>query len=152
MSTRNKIIFGIALVLVVVVLFMTKCSTKVSYTYSVETGDKIKISFTTGNGYMISDSSPFEITKNGQTLSQGVFISLEGYEQFVEANAEWMNNAKVIENKKKGDNEYTLYNYNDSEWDYVIKIGNSKTGLFLSNSVSEKSARECFNRLTIEEK
>ena len=151
MSTRNKIIFSVALLLVVIVLLITKCTKTISYTYNVETGDKIKITFTTGNGYKISDSSPFEITKNGKTLTQGIFISEDGYEQYI-ATIPTDEKAKVIETKKKGDIEYTFYSYDNSEWNYVIKVNDSKTGLLLGNAESEKSARECFDRLEIKKK
>ena len=61
-------------------------------------------------------------------------------------------NAKIIESTTKNDLEYTFYSYNDSEWNYVIKISDSSTGLLIGNPISEESARECFNRLTINKK
>lgn len=51
----------------------------------------------------------------------------------------------------KGDNEtyeYIMWNNNDEEYDYAIHLKDSKTGILIGNNVSEKSAKECFSRLT----
>ena len=37
---------------------------------------------------------------------------------------------------------------NDQEYDYAIHLKDSKTGILIGNNVSEKSAKECFSRLT----
>ena len=42
-----------------------------------------------------------------------------------------------------------MWNYNDSEYNYVIMIEGTNTGVLLGNNVSEKSAKECFNRIEI---
>lgn len=132
-------------------LLMTGCTTSKSYTYSVDTGDKIEIKLTTTGGYDISKNLPFAISKDEKTLSQGTFLTIDGYNQYISiVNSD--NNAQIIESSTKNGLEYTFYSYNDSEYNYVIKVIGSNTGLLIGNNVSEDSARKCFDRLTITKK
>lgn len=89
---------------------------------------------------------PFKITKDGETLSQGQFITLEDYEQYKNS----------VPNESGVDiigeeTEYIFYSYNDKEYNYVIKIEGTETGLVLDNNVSKSSAIECFEILKITE-
>lgn len=127
---------------------ITGCTTSKSYTYNVETGDTIKIKLDTTDKYDITKDLPFTITKDGKTLSQGTFLTSDGYDQYILA-VNTDSSAKIIESKTENGLEYTFYSYNDSEYNYVIKIVDSNTGLLIGNNVSESSARECFNRLKI---
>ena len=77
-----------------------------------------------------------------------MFITLDGYNQYLEA---WKDVTK-IESTTKGNLEYSFYNVNNQEWDYVIKIKDSKTGVLLGNSNSEAEAKEVFERLTFTKK
>ncbi len=72
----------------------------------------------------------------------------ESYAQFVEA-IESDGNAVLLDSGTKDGNEYIFWSYNDSEFDYAILIDDSDTGIVLGNIVSQESAVECFNRLTI---
>lgn len=130
------------------ILFVTTgCTSSKSFTYNVTTGDKIEVKLNTSNGYDLTSNVPFKITKDNQTLSQGSFITLEGYNEYVVALPK-NSNVKVLEQKSENGLEYLFYSYNDSEYNYVIKISNSNTGILLGNNVSEESAKECFRRLT----
>lgn len=136
-------------------LLLSACgsaNTYVSYTYSVDTGDSVKIKFDTSNGYDFASDLPFVIMKDGTTLSQGMFITEEDYSQYVVA-VENDENAKVIASSEQDGNEYIFWSYNDNEYNYAILIKDSNTGVILGNVVSEESAKECFARLeiTIEE-
>ena len=122
--------------------------TNKSYTFSVDTGDKVKIELDTTSGYDITSDLPFVISQNGSTLSQGIFIEAEQYESYVEA-ASTDASANVIEKNTKGSNQYVFWSYNNSEFNIVVLINGSNTGILLGNDVSEDSARECFERLTI---
>ena len=141
-----------ALLIVLCLIFaLSSCGdakTHKSFTFTVDTGDKISIELITTGGYDISSNLPFEISQNGTTLSQGIFIEAEQYESYVEAvNSD--DSAKVIETSTKDSNQYVFWSYNDSEFNIVILVSDSNTGILLGNVVSEESARECFNRLTI---
>jgi len=75
-------------------------------------------------------------------------IKYTGSNQTVELNV--VNNdpsSSIIENNSKDNLKYLFYNYNNSEWNYIIKINNSNTGVLLGSNVSIDSARDCFDRL-----
>lgn len=143
---------GISILLLAFCLLfsMSGCSgeTYKAFTFSVETGDKVRVELNTTGGYDLTSSLPFEISQDGVTLSQGIFIEADKFESYSEA-ANTDAQAKVIESDTKGKNQYIFWSYNDSEFNIAILIGDSNTGILLGNSTSEESARECFNRLSI---
>lgn len=119
-----------------------------SFTFNVETGDSIKLKLDTTDDYDISSELPFVISCGDEVLSQGTFILAETYDEYV-ATASDAEKAKKLDSGKKDGNDYFFWCYNDTEWNYVIKINGSNTGIVLGNNVSEESAKECFTRLTI---
>ena len=119
-----------------------------AYTYSVATGDSVKIELDTSDNYDISSDLPFQITKDGEVLSEGTFIQGEMYSQYVEA-VQNDEKGKVLDSGTVGENEYTFWEYNNSEYNYAILIGDSNTGILIGNIVSEESAKEVFERLEI---
>ncbi len=128
-------------------LVLTGCNTTKSYTYNVETGDKVKVSLNTSDGYDLSSDLPFKISKDGKTLSQGTFITMTGYNQYVNI-AQTDGNAKILDSGTKNGITYTFYSYNDSEFNYIIKIDNSNTGILLGNPNSKEEAETIFKLLT----
>lgn len=131
------------------VLLMTGCkaNTSKSYTYSVETGDSIKVTLDTSDKYDITSELPFAVSHEGTTLSQGTFITAEGYEMYADAIGE-DESAVILDTGSKDGNTYIFWSYNDTEYDYAVMIQDSNTGILIGNNVSEESARECFERLT----
>lgn len=142
----KKVFMSLAII-GVMLLTLTGCTKSKSYTFTVETGDKIKIQLNTTDGYDLSSDLPFKISKDGNTLSQGTFITIDGYNQYIEAiNSDF--NAKILDSKTKDGISYTFYSYNDSEFNYVIKINDSNTGILLGNPNSQEEAEKCFELLT----
>ena len=142
----KKVFMSLAII-GVMLLTLTGCTKSKSYTFTVETGDKIKIQLNTTDGYDLSSDLPFKISKDGNTLSQGTFITIDGYNQYIEA-VNNDSNAKILESKTKDGISYTFYSYNDSEFNYVIKINDSNTGILLGNQNSQEEAEKCFELLT----
>lgn len=142
----KKVFMSLAII-GVMLLTLTGCTKSKSYTFTVETGDKIKIQLNTTDGYDLSSDLPFKISKDGNTLSQGTFITIDGYNQYIEAvNSD--SNAKILESKTKDEISYTFYSYNNSEFNYVIKVNDSNTGILLGNPNSQEEAEKCFEQLT----
>lgn len=143
-----------ALVLVLsvalLVCLFAGCTTKSSktYTFTVDNGDKVKITLNTTDNYDITSEVPFSISCDGKTLSQGSFVLAESYQQYVSV-VNTDENAKLIDSGTKDGNDYIFWCYNGSEYNYAILIKGSNTGIVIGNPVSEESAKECFNRLTI---
>ncbi len=141
MKKLSLIILGILSLFII-----TGCSTYKAYTYNVETGDSVKVKLITSDNYDISSEIPFSITQNDDVKCSGTFITLDDYNQYLNV----VNNdpsSSIIENNSKDNLKYLFYNYNNSEWNYIIKINNSNTGLLLGSNVSIDSARDCFDRL-----
>jgi len=142
---KNKL--KLFLLVISIGLLITGCTTSKSFTYDVETGDKIEVKLNTTDGYDISSNLPFTIYKNEESLSQGTFITIAGYNQYLEAvNSD--PDAKIIDSGTNGTITYTFYSYGTSEYNYIIKINGSKTGVLLGNPNSQKEAEDCFSRLT----
>ena len=137
---------GIILVLCMIVCF-AGCTSHMAYTYSVETGDSIKVSLDTSDGYSITAEVPFAISVKGEKQTDGTFIYGEMYQQYVEV-VNSTEGAEVLDSGTKDGNTYIFWTYN-GEYNYAIQVGNSNTGMILGNVVSEDSARACFERLTI---
>ncbi len=142
---KNKIkVIGIILC---TILIMTGCTTSKAYTYDVETGDRIKIELNTTEGYDISSDLPFVISKDGETLSQGTFITMEGYQYYLDA-VEEDDLVTVLDSGTKNGVEYLFYSYDGKEFNYILKVEDSNTGILLANPNSEEEAETCFNLLT----
>lgn len=122
-----------------------------SYTYEVDTGDKVQVTLDTTDSYKLSKDVPFEISKDGELQSTGSFIKSKGYELY-EIAIDSDENATLIDSGEKDGHEYMFYSVGDSEFNYVIKLKDSDTGILLGNKVSEDSAKECFERLVFEVK
>lgn len=145
-----KKVLALVLSVILAVCIFTACNTTSSkvYTFTVDNGDKIKVELNTSNDYDLSSDVPFAILCDGKTLSQGSFVMAESYQQYVSV-VNTDENAELIDSGTKDGNEYIFWCYNGSEYNYAILIKGSNTGIVLGNPVSEESAKECFNRLTI---
>ena len=125
-----------------------KVSKNISYTYSVSTGDKVKLTVDTADNYSITKDLPFTITKDGSTLSQGKFITKENYAEII-TSVKTDEKATIINSGNKDDDEFIFWSYNNSEYNYAILINDSDTGVIIGNPISEESARECFEKIKI---
>lgn len=134
---------------VAIIFLLVGCTTTKSYTFKVETKDNVKITIKTNNGYDISSDVPFELTKNKEVVSSGFFITIDSYDAYKNL---VNNNSKVevIENNSNDDIEYIFYKYdtNSTEYNYIIKIKNSNTGIVIANNISSESAKDMFEHLS----
>lgn len=119
-----------------------------SFTFNVDTGDTIEVSLDTTDAYDLSSDLPFAISCDGEKLTQGTFVDGEVYEQYVR-NVEHDANAELLDSGKKDGNEYIFWCYDDEEYNYLVLVADSDTCVLLGNITSERSAKKCFERLTI---
>ena len=152
MHRRRK--YWIVFVMLAMIVLCCGCGksdleTSQSYTYDVATGDKIKITFQTKGGYVISPDTPFVISRDGNTLSQGTFISKADYMEYA-ASIESASSVALLDSGSKGNIEYIYWTNGSSEYDYAILIKDSETGVLLGNNVSQESAEDCFGRISFE--
>ena len=144
-----KKIIKIVVVSFLLILF-SGCTTSKSYTFSVSTGDKVKISVITNDGYDMTSSTPFNVTKDGKNVSTGTFASKEAYDYYKNAvNSD--SSSTLIDSGTKGDTNYFFYEHDGStkEYNYIIQIENSDTVVILGNTESEESAKNVFENLEI---
>lgn len=136
----------------IAILILTGCTT-LTYTYDVDTGDKIEITLKTNDKYSIDSNVPFTISKDSNTICTGTFITLDSYDAYLKA-VQAEEDAKILDQGTKNGVDYLLYSYtvDAKEYNYILKVTDSNTGIVLSNTKSEKEARECFKRLSFEKK
>lgn len=147
-----KKLVGLLMIIIISAGVVSGCrgetSFKKGYVYKVDTGDKISIMIDSSDKYNITSKVPFEISKDGKVLTTGAFIEASAYEDYVEV-VEKDEKASMIQSGSSKGLEYIMWSYDDKEYNYAIKIEDSKTGIILGNTVSAESAEECFNRMEI---
>ncbi len=133
---------------VLVLALMTGCTSSFAYTFRIDNGDSIKISLDTTDKFKISSQVPFTISQDGTDLMHGSFIRGDAYEQCLDIIKSDESNV-ITDSGVKDGNTYTYWISNGTSYNYVILVNGSNTGVVLENHISEESAKECFNRLTI---
>lgn len=133
--------------LCLVILLVSGCSKYKAYTYEVDTGDTVVVKVTLDEGYDILPELPFTVVKNGDIVLTGEFLTKEGYELYANNIAEDSRSTIIEENENK-DIKYIFYS-NNEVWYYIVSIKDGNTGLRLENKISEESAKEAFNNLSI---
>lgn len=135
----KKIIFAL---MAAAVLMLTGCTTNLSLTFNVETGDKIKVTLdTTDSEYSLrAEDATFIVSAGENDKIHGIFLTEEMYDQRLEA-AETYGN--VLESGK-----YTLYQI-DNETDVIMHVPDSSTGILIGSLEDEATVRDIMGRLTI---
>lgn len=136
---------------VCMVFMLVGCNSSVGYTFTVDTGDEIKIQLDTTDGYSFDASSPFVISCEDGVLSQGLFIAASDYHEYKELVSDTATvAATVLENGEKDGHEYIMWKFDDGEsqeWNYAVLV-TENTAVLVGNNISEETARACFDRLT----
>ena len=136
----------LACVLGIFMLVLTGCTKTKSYTFKVETGDNVEIKMNVTGGYDLTSELPIKFSKDDEVLSQGIFAKEEYYDQYYDSIIN-DSRAKIIEEKSTDDIDYVFYQYDDDEFNYIIKIKKSNTCFILGNNVSRESAQDIFKKL-----
>jgi hypothetical protein len=131
-----------------------------SYTFEVETGDTVKVSLDVSdksnksNKYKLKQKDgQFLIKNDKETLSQGIFITKDTYDQYVSLLSS-NSDISVLEKDKTKGCSY-LYEYKGeagTEHDYVVWLNDSSTGILIGSLQNKKVAKDIFEKLTFEVK
>lgn len=124
---------------------------EMSYTYNVETGDSIKITLNKMNGYSMNSEIPFTVVKGEDDVMTGTFITEEGYDYYHELINSDADDVEIIKTGEKDSNVYTFYRVDSesgTEYDYLVKVNDSATGVLMGSLTSEEDASACFDALT----
>jgi thiol:disulfide interchange protein len=130
-------------------------NTSQSYTYNVDTGDKVKVTLNTADGYNMNSGNPFTVTKDDEDILTCQFLSEEGY-SFYDSELktdilESQYDGYIIETNKKGENEYIFYSVKNehTENNFFVKL-NDKTSIIIGSLSDEDVARKCFEKISFE--
>ncbi len=137
-------------------LLLTACNLneRSTYTFSIENGDSVNITFKSKDGYSISQKDgTFIISKDNKTISQGVFLTDNVYKEYKKIIEENKDN-KILNKKsgKKDDNEYIYYETNGKsgmEYNYIVKIYSTNSAVIIGCLTNKEEAQKVFEHLII---
>ena len=146
---KQRIVF-IAVVLLMVTIF-SSCTTSLnkSVSFNVSTGDQIKVTVDAKAGYDITMKSPFEVMKDGETVVNGSFATEEAFDGLSET-VDSDEKATLIDKGKKDGNDYLFYSYEGAagtEYNYIMKVGESKTVIIMSSLKDEDEAKKAYEAI-----
>ncbi len=135
------------------IMMLSACTTKTSkeVTYSVDTGDSVKITIDTKDGFDITMDVPFTVSKGDTDIFTGSFIYAEYYDVYRQVIDE-DSNAVLLDEGSKDGNDYFCYSFEGNagtEYDYFILIKDSNTAIAMASLIGEKEASEAFKAMTI---
>ena len=136
-------------------LILSACQSSTSVTYSVDTGDKIKVSVDTQTGFRQNTGNPYIISKDDTEYIQGAFGGADTYELY-KSYIDMSDTAELLEEGEQDGNPYIFYTVyasedgGDTEYDYIVRIAGSDTCALLASTHSEDGAREAFDALSFE--
>lgn len=156
----KKILKSAALAVFAVILLCGCTVTKTkesSLTFNVTTGDQIKVTLNRIDGYKMDSKSPFTVSKDDKDIMTGSFVTKDGYDQYYnlvrELDKEDDSDTEIIKEGTKDNNSYIMYKVtsdNKTEYDFIIMIADSQTGVLLGCLESEDAAKSCFEALKFE--
>ena len=142
------------LMMVLITMFMVSAcsvSSSMSYTFNVETGDKIKLELDTSSGLSLTQKDgQFVVKKDNETILEGMFVHEDGYNSYLAIKGN--QGMEVLEDTKKDGNVYYMYEIegqSGTEDNFVVWIKNSNTGMIMASLAGQDKACEAFKKLTI---
>ncbi len=140
------------IVVCIILITLVACKSSFAYTFSVETGDKIKIKLDTSDDWSIKQKDgSFSIYNNEETILQGVFGTEQNYTDLKKA-VSTDEKAKLIEESEKDGNTYFFYSYDGTtgeENNILLMVKDASTCVILGSTSSQAEVEEAFKRLTI---
>lgn len=133
----------------VLALCLGACTKTMSYTFHVETGDKIKVAMDITDGYTFSQKEgTFTASMDGRDILTGIFLTGDMYDQYLEAiqGEEF----EILKESQQNGCSYIQYRYEGDhiENNFVCWVTDSNTGLFLASLEDQQSAEDAFERLS----
>lgn len=132
-------------------IVLTGCTTSMSYTYNVGTGDNVTVVLDTSDGLKLeNDDDGFSVTEDDETILQGIFIDEDTYDFYLEMvkNADGPEN---LEEDSANGLTWLYYEFDGNagkESNYVAWIDGSDTGIIMGGLEGSRAAKKAFNSLT----
>lgn len=155
-ATRSRKRFCFAVLMIAAFLltaFAAAChfTSSKSYTFSVETGDRIQITLDTSDGYSLSQKDGvFSVASGEETILQGVFLLEETYDQYMEL-SETTDSMIILEENERDDVSYLFYEFvgeTGTENNFVIFVKGSHTGVLIGSLSGKDAAKAAFDHLS----
>lgn len=135
-------------------IIFTACSThsNMAFTFNVETGDSVKVSLDTSNGLQLTqDDGKFSVNKGDQKVLQGMFITKQTYDSYIEI-TDSSDVTVIEEGNGNNNNAYRFYECEGNsgkEYDYIVWVSNSNTGVLIGSIEGKDEVKAAFDKLTI---
>ena len=123
-----------------------------SLTFNVETGDQIKVSLDTTNGYKLSQNDgTITVEKDGETILQGVFVTPEQFSEY-DSSINSTFGVDILEHKSEAPLFYLYQVEGESgtETDFLAQIDGAQAGVIFGSLSSLEDAKAAYNALTFE--
>ncbi|MDE6531496.1 MAG: hypothetical protein K2K96_12115 [Lachnospiraceae bacterium] len=136
-------------------IVLTGCTTSMSYSYKVGTGDNVKVELDTSDGLMLengleSGDEGFRVTEDDETILQGVFVDEDTYDLYMEI-VKYADGVEVVEEDSANGLTWVLYEFDGNagmESNYIVWIDGSDTGIIMGSLEGTRAAKKAFNSLT----
>ena len=128
-----------AIMLLMLIITLTACTSSFSYRVKVDTGDVVNITLDTSNGLKLSqDDGTFYVKKDGEDVLSCIFISPEQKDSYIDV-VKNGGSANVIADT---DNEFawTVQGSAGTEHNKIIQVDNSNASYVLIASAYENEA------------
>lgn len=135
-------------VIALLACFLVACTSSASYTFGVASGDMIKVTLDTSNGYSIKQDQGHFFVNNGENqVLEGVFLSEQAYDEYDLYGPE----ITILEEDEKDTFYYYFFEYNDGvtiENNYLIWVFDSKTAVLIGGTSDMEETIAAFDSLT----
>lgn len=128
---------------------LTGCTSHISYTFNVSTGDAIKVKLDTSDGYDLSqEDGQFYVKEDGELLVTGIFTTEEYWDYYTE-NIPLSEDCEVIkEDNLCGDNDGLVYTVED-ETNAIFHVDDSDTYVMLGSVADSDVVLDVIDSLEI---
>lgn len=132
---------------------MSGCMMKktLSLTYTVSTGDNIKIAWDQESGYAVDGKNPFAVSKDDKEILSGTFLTEDEYSQYYDLVKAGDESVEIIKEDEKDGNNYIMYRVSSDETqehDFLLMVKDSSTGVVMGSLEGQEDAEACFSALT----
>ncbi|MDE6742757.1 MAG: hypothetical protein K2J95_02635 [Lachnospiraceae bacterium] len=130
----------------VIILALTSCASSMSVTCNVGTGDTIKVTLDTSEGFMLegADDYGFYVTQDDDKIFQAAFVDEDDYEAYKHALDDLV---EIIEEDSANGITWTSYNL-DGRSSFIVWINGSDTGLVMGGMEDYDTEKKVFDSLT----
>jgi len=132
-----------------ITFILTGCKSYKTVKFDGINSEKINITLNTTDGYDISAELPFYVTKNAKKICQGEFITIDSYDQAL-IDLKSTSGVKIIDKGSRDEGDYIFYSYDDSSFEYILKLKKSNTTIHLTSNDKKDDITTCAKLLKFE--